>query len=124
MAPLVTEAVSQAADHIQEKLAGSSLKDPQSQSEVKTEETSAPAVQSPETEHKHHHHGQHSNHKEPLKLSGALDHFESFDVTPTIGREFVGVNLAKWLRAPNSDELIRDLAITSNPLLYSPYSGI
>jgi hypothetical protein len=124
MAPSVTEAVSQAADHIQEKLAGSSLKDPQSQSEVKTEETSAPAVQSPETEHKHHHHGQHSNHKEPLKLSGALDHFESFDVTPTIGREFVGVNLAKWLRAPNSDELIQDLAITSNPLLYSPYSGI
>jgi hypothetical protein len=121
MAPLVTEAVSQAADHIQEKLAGSSLKDPQSQSEVKTEEKSAPAVQSPETEPKHHHH---SNHKEPLKLSGALDHFESFDVTPTIGREFVGVNLAKWLRAPNSDELIRDLAITSNPLLYSPYSGI
>jgi hypothetical protein len=124
MAPSVTETVSQAADHIQEKLAGASLKDPQSQSEVKTEEKSAPAVQLPETEPKHHHHGHHSHHKEPLKLSGALDHFESFDVTPTIGREFVGVNLAKWLRAPNSDELIRDLAITSNPLLYSPYSGI
>ncbi|EEU33690.1 uncharacterized protein NECHADRAFT_98371 [Fusarium vanettenii 77-13-4] len=38
--------------------------------------------------------------------------FESFDVTPVIGREFVGVDLSNLLRAPNSDELIRDLAIT------------
>jgi hypothetical protein len=51
--------------------------------------------------------------KEPLQLSGALDQFESFDVTPVIGREFKDVNLKEWLRAPNSDELIRDLAITS-----------
>ncbi|PGH11446.1 hypothetical protein AJ80_07126 [Polytolypa hystricis UAMH7299] len=50
--------------------------------------------------------------REPLKLSGALDQFEHFDVTPVIGREFKNVNLKKWLRAPNSDELIRDLAIT------------
>jgi hypothetical protein len=48
-----------------------------------------------------------------LKLSGALDKFEQFDVTPVIGREFVNVDLAEWLRAPNSDELLRDLAITS-----------
>src|SRR4051812_10478439 len=53
------------------------------------------------------------DHKEPLKLSGVLDQFTSFDVTPVIGREYVGVDLAKWLRAPNSDELLRDLAITS-----------
>ncbi|ORY58454.1 uncharacterized protein BCR38DRAFT_460807 [Pseudomassariella vexata] len=53
-----------------------------------------------------------TGHKEPLKLSGALDQFESFDVTPVIGKEFVHVNLAEWLRAPNSEELIRDLAIT------------
>jgi alpha-ketoglutarate-dependent taurine dioxygenase len=53
-----------------------------------------------------------TDHKEPLKLSGALDKFESFDVTPVIGREFSGVDLAEWLRAPNSDELLRDLAIT------------
>lgn len=59
------------------------------------------------------------NHKEPLKLSGALDQFSSFDVTPVIGREFEGVDLVKWLRAPNSDELLRDLAITSRFL--SPY---
>lgn len=51
--------------------------------------------------------------KTPLKLSGVLDQFRSFDVTPTIGREFEDGNLAEWLRASNSDDLIRDLAITS-----------
>jgi hypothetical protein len=51
--------------------------------------------------------------REPLQLKGVLDQYESFDVTPTIGREFKDVNLKEWLRAPNSDELIRDLAITS-----------
>lgn len=109
MAPSVTETISQAADQIQEKL---SVKDsihqtetkPEGKQETKAEDRPAPAVQQPQSE---------AQHKEPLKLSGALDHFESFDVTPTIGREFVGVNLAKWLKAPNSDELIRDLAITS-----------
>ena len=52
-------------------------------------------------------------HKEPLKLKGVLDQFESFDVTPVIGREFANVDLKEWLEAPNSDDLIRDLAITS-----------
>ena len=99
MAPSVSETVSQVTDEIQEKVVPKSLP---VQTEAKEE--SAPAVQAPSIE---------TQHKEPLKLSGALDHFESFDVTPVIGREFVGVNLAKWLKAPNSDELIRDLAITS-----------
>lgn len=53
-----------------------------------------------------------TGHREPLKLSGALKQFEQFDLTPTIGKEFVDVDLAEWLRAPNSDELLRDLAIT------------
>ncbi|POS79317.1 TfdA family Taurine catabolism dioxygenase TauD [Diaporthe helianthi] len=48
----------------------------------------------------------------PLKLSGALDPFESFDPTPLTGREFPTANVVEWLKAPNSDELIRDLAIT------------
>ena len=59
------------------------------------------------------HVSQHSQHREPLKLSGALEKFKHFDVTPVIGREFVDVDLKNWLRAENSDELIRDLAITS-----------
>lgn len=54
--------------------------------------------------------------RQPLKLSGALDNYESFDVTPVIGREFPTVNLVEWLEATNSDELLRDLAITSERL--------
>ncbi|KAF1950361.1 taurine catabolism dioxygenase [Byssothecium circinans] len=50
--------------------------------------------------------------REPLQLKGVLDQYNSFDVTPIIGREFADVNLKDWLRAPNSDELLRDLAIT------------
>lgn len=54
------------------------------------------------------------DHKEPLKLSGALDEkFQSFEVTPALGREYVNIDLVELLRAPNSDELLRDLAITS-----------
>lgn len=49
----------------------------------------------------------------PLQLTGALDTFDSFDVTPIIGKEFPTANLKDWLEAPNSNELIRDLAITS-----------
>lgn len=48
----------------------------------------------------------------PLELTGLLDKFQSFDVTPVIGTEFPNVQLTDWLRAPNSDELLRELAIT------------
>ncbi|KAJ6139573.1 Taurine catabolism dioxygenase TauD/TfdA [Penicillium samsonianum] len=50
--------------------------------------------------------------REPIKSSGSLDAFESFDVTPVIGREFPNANLKDFLRAPNSDDLLRDLALT------------
>jgi hypothetical protein len=52
-------------------------------------------------------------HKDPLKYGHSLDSYKQFDVTPNTGREFPEANLADWLRAPNSDQLIRDLAITS-----------
>lgn len=51
--------------------------------------------------------------KSPLQLSGALDNFDQFESTPCIGREYRNVDLAEWLKAPNSDALLRDLAITS-----------
>ena len=54
-----------------------------------------------------------SAHRQPLKLSGALDKFDFFDVTPVIGKEFPTANLKDWSEAPNADELLRDLAITS-----------
>jgi hypothetical protein len=36
-------------------------------------------------------------HREPLKLGGFLDKFQYFDVTPTIGREYIDANLKEWL---------------------------
>ena len=56
----------------------------------------------------------HASPSPPLQLKGVLNEFKSFDVTPVIGREFPEAKLAEWLRAPNSDELIKDLAITSS----------
>ncbi|KAK7607895.1 hypothetical protein JOL62DRAFT_582554 [Phyllosticta paracitricarpa] len=50
--------------------------------------------------------------KEPMKLSGALKGYNQFLVTPTAGTEFTNANLTEWVNAPNSDELLRDLAIT------------
>lgn len=51
---------------------------------------------------------------EGLSLSGALDRFKYEEATPVIGREYVDVNLVNdIINAENSEELIRDLAITS-----------
>ncbi|UKZ68178.1 uncharacterized protein TrAtP1_009213 [Trichoderma atroviride] len=86
MAPAVTETVAQVTENLKQKVV-TSLKD---QVEPSRE----------------------TGHREPLKLSGALDQFKQFEVTPVIGKEFVDVDLAEWLKAPNSDELLRDLAIT------------
>lgn len=47
--------------------------------------------------------------REPLKYSGSLDKYKSFDVTPVIGREFSRVQLTDIL---NDDQKLRDLAIT------------
>ncbi|TVY18467.1 putative alpha-ketoglutarate-dependent sulfonate dioxygenase [Lachnellula arida] len=47
-----------------------------------------------------------------VKSTGVLSQFESFDTTPIIGREFPNANLVSWLQAPNSDELLRELALT------------
>lgn len=51
--------------------------------------------------------------REPLSPSGAFDRFEHVESTPVIGREYANVDLVNdVLNAENSDELIRDLAIT------------
>jgi hypothetical protein len=55
----------------------------------------------------------------PLKPSGALDVFKFEETTPVIGREYPSVNIVDdLLNAPNSDELVRDLAIAST---YRPF---
>lgn len=56
----------------------------------------------------------------PLSLSGALEKFEYEDTTPVIGREFIGVNIVDdLLHADNADQLLRDVAITSKPSMFS-----
>jgi len=47
-----------------------------------------------------------------LKYSGSLDQFKSFQVSTVIGQEFPDLQVSELLTAPNSDQLIRDLAIT------------
>lgn len=119
MAPSVEETVpqvlAQTAEHIQEKLAAVTL-DNTPAAEVEEQKSveavsEAPAVQAPAVEAAA---VPTSNYiRAPLKLSGALDEWKNFDVTPVIGREYENVDLATVLRAENSDELLRDLAITS-----------
>ncbi|KAG0645630.1 alpha-ketoglutarate-dependent sulfonate dioxygenase [Hyphodiscus hymeniophilus] len=47
-----------------------------------------------------------------VKATGILDQYEHFEVTPIIGREYPHVNLVSLLKAPNSDDLLRELALT------------
>lgn len=56
-------------------------------------------------------------HREALKPTGVLDQYKQKDLTPVIGTEFLNVNLVDWLNAPNSDELLRDLAIKGISIL-------
>lgn len=49
--------------------------------------------------------------EKPLKLSGTLD-VEYNDMTPAIGREFPQIQLVDLLSAPDSDDMIRDFAVT------------
>lgn len=48
----------------------------------------------------------------PLAYSGSLNSFSQSDLTPVIGREYEGLQVAELLAAKNSDVLIRDLAVT------------
>ena len=68
-------------------------------------------------------HGQVS-YPEPLKLSGALDHFTFEETTPVIGREFFNIDIVDdLLNDENADERLRDLAITSKSHRYSSFTA-
>jgi hypothetical protein len=57
--------------------------------------------------------------KEPLKYGGSLDQFPHEDLTPSTGTEFtLATQLSQLLKAPNADELIRDLAVLGNIVGY------
>jgi len=51
--------------------------------------------------------------KNPLEPSGALDHFEYFDSTPVIGREYPTLNVVELMESPDADELLKELAYIS-----------
>lgn len=50
---------------------------------------------------------------EPLQYSGSLDGYSKSDLTPVIGREYTGLQVAGILKSEESDRLITDLAATS-----------
>ncbi|KAB5576212.1 hypothetical protein GE09DRAFT_1094991 [Coniochaeta sp. 2T2.1] len=103
MAPSAVDNVQQTVDQVTEKVLSTKLDNTGTPSNGNKAPSQLKNEELPKLE---------TGHKEPLKLSGALDHLEAFDVTPVIGREYVNANLVELLEAPNSDELIRDLAIT------------
>ena len=53
----------------------------------------------------------------PLIYSGSLDSWTYRDATPVIAREFNTLQVLDLLEDSNSDQLIRDLAVTSNDSL-------
>jgi hypothetical protein len=123
---VVPESVVQTTEHIQEKLGAIGLGNNTTEEQKPAEKVEeAPAVQAPAVEAPAAQAAPveeavkpaavaASNYiKAPLKLSGAIDSWKNFDVTPVIGREYADVDLAAVLSAENSDELLRDLAITS-----------
>jgi hypothetical protein len=50
--------------------------------------------------------------RERLKNSGSIDHLKYVDVTPIIGREYPDAKITDILHAENSEQQLRDLAIT------------
>lgn len=57
---------------------------------------------------------------EPMTKAGLLDGLNQKITVPAIGTEFLDVDLVEIMDATNSDDLLRDLAITSSlPILNS-----
>lgn len=57
----------------------------------------------------------------PLELGTSIDHWKYEDLTRILGRVYNDIDLVEVLNAPNADELLRDLAITSeHPLNLAP----
>lgn len=49
----------------------------------------------------------------PFSDTGSLKGFKAVPLTPIIGTEYKDVDITEWLRAPNSDDLLRDLSLVS-----------
>ncbi|GAB1217982.1 hypothetical protein ATERTT37_007225 [Aspergillus terreus] len=53
---------------------------------------------------------------QPLDYSGTLDSYTHNDLTPVIGREYHGLQVADILKSENCERVITDLAVTSSEL--------
>ena len=60
---------------------------------------------------------------QPLEYSGSLDSYSKSDLTPVIGREYKGLQVADVLKSESRDRLIRDLAVTSTLPFSLSYGG-
>lgn len=49
----------------------------------------------------------------PLEYSGSLDSYSHSDLTPVIGTEYKGLQVADILKLEQCDQLVKDLAVTS-----------
>jgi hypothetical protein len=49
----------------------------------------------------------------PLKLSGALSDYKTYELAPLLGTKFENINLSEILKSAECDEKLRDLAIIS-----------
>lgn len=63
--------------------------------------------------------------RQPVPLSGALRSLglKHIEVKPALGTEFQECSLMEIMSAPNSDELVRDLAVTSMCLRVTGLAG-
>lgn len=52
----------------------------------------------------------------PFKDLGNLDGLKEVHITPCLGSEYKDVDVTEWLKAPNSDDILRDLVIRSEYL--------
>lgn len=50
---------------------------------------------------------------QPLQYTGSLEAYQKSDLTPVIGREYHGLQVADILKSEESERLIKDLAATS-----------
>ncbi|GAB1199308.1 hypothetical protein APSETT444_008654 [Aspergillus pseudonomiae] len=50
---------------------------------------------------------------QPLEYTGTLDTYTHHDLTPVIGREYYGVQVAEILKSEECDRIIKDLAATT-----------
>jgi hypothetical protein len=48
----------------------------------------------------------------PLTYSGSLDSYAHKDLTPVIGREYTGLQVAQVLESEDRERLITDIAVT------------